>query len=119
MNQIADEEVTSSDSKLEIQNEKIINKIDKKANFNLINKSKNKTNYLESFIAKLNYNKMKLLNNNDLKLGTLIASPRVRRRSSELDREQLIKLESRGVSSFEDASDLDNLQYKIINLNDE
>ena len=59
------------------------------------------------------------LNNSDLKLGTLSASQRVRRRSSDLDREKLANLERNGVKSFEDANNLDNLQYQIINSSEE
>ena len=59
------------------------------------------------------------LKNADLKLGTLSASQRVRRRSSDLDREKLANLERNGVKSFEDASNLDDLQYQIINSNED
>jgi serine/threonine-protein phosphatase 2B catalytic subunit len=59
------------------------------------------------------------LKNSDLKLGSLTPTSRLRRRSSEIDRELLIDLEKRGVSSFEDANNLDSLQYKIINSSDE
>ena len=59
------------------------------------------------------------LTNSDLKLGSLTPSNRVRRRSSEIDKEMLKKLENKGIQSFEDANDLDELQYKIINSDDE
>jgi serine/threonine-protein phosphatase 2B catalytic subunit len=57
--------------------------------------------------------------NSDLKLGSLTPSNRVRRRSSEIDREILKNLECKGIQCFEDANDLDELQYKIINSDDE
>ena len=58
------------------------------------------------------------LSNSDLKLGSLTPSNRVRRRSSEIDKEMLKNFENKGIRSFEDANNLDELQYKIINSDD-
>lgn len=61
------------------------------------------------------YKKSNELKGSDLQLGPLTPTNQVRRRSSEINREMLINLQKRGVRSFEDATNLDTLQYKIVN----
>lgn len=123
LNQISDEEINTD----HITNQKVDDIINK---MSLIvqktkspSKPKLKTKEKETFLNKLNivkkchdaYHKEAEEADTDLMLGALTPSRRIRRRSSELDREQLKHLQNLGVLSFEDADKLDNLQYKIIN----
>lgn len=58
-------------------------------------------------------------NRSELRLGSLTPNNRLRRKSSDADRELLNKLEMKGAQTFEDADNLDSLQYKIINSDEE
>ena len=61
------------------------------------------------------YRRDSIKSESDLKLRSLSPSNRLRRRSSDTDRELLARFEEKGTMTFEDAKDLDSLQYKIIN----
>ena len=101
LNQISDEEIEDDEY------------VDKKFELNeLINRLKDKP-------VKAKKDNTKKLNDSEIKLGSLTPSNRVRRRSSDIDRELLKDFETRGIKSFEDANKLDSLQYKIINSDDE
>ena len=121
LNQISDEEIDQITNKKVDDILKKISDIVKKPKSQ--SPTKPKTKEKETFLNKLNlvkkchdaYHKEAEETDTDLRIGTLTPSCRMRRRSSELDREQLKQLQNLGIQTFEDADKLDNLQYKIIN----
>ncbi|RNA41213.1 serine threonine- phosphatase 2B catalytic subunit alpha isoform isoform X2 [Brachionus plicatilis] len=66
-----------------------------------------------------NVKKSTNLNRSELRLGSLTPNKMLRRKSSDAERELLSDLENKGVQSFEDADNLESLQYKIVNSDDE
>ena len=127
LNQISDEE-TTADTNDEEENQKLTRFIE---NLKLKMKLGNAEKRVPNVFKRLNLKKVKIkkcneifkktneLSNSDLKLGSLTPTNRLRRRSSDSDRELLINLENKGIHSFEDADNLDSLQYKIINTDEE
>ncbi|CAF1067589.1 unnamed protein product, partial [Brachionus calyciflorus] len=112
LNQISDEEVSLEDDE---KINKIINSVlkQKENKYGLLDKLRKSRENIEE---KKTERKM---SNSELRLGSLTPNNRLRRRSSDADREMLANLETKGVESFEDANNLDTLQYKIVNSDEE
>lgn len=112
LNQISDEEAGQEQIEKTVDSSR-----DNKKN---INKLSFKITRLKKFTEfRENVKKNTTTNKSELRLGSLTPNNRLRRKSSDADRELLSNLETKGAQTFEDADNLDSLQYKIINSDEE